>query len=368
MASPGFIATCCVGNQSILIDNVIPPDHSLLQEKAVSGVALTFGILSTVGLFVVLFPWRCYRKQSPQRLSQHLQGPNLIHVVYCIITAGILGNIGLIVRSCLWLHGTYPGPKDTHFGDFKHIFCVVTSIWVQYFFLAEAFWHLCYGLEAYMISHGTTSTRWVLHIIGWLFPVVFTGLGSFVAYHPVFSDCGTKDPTLIKVLYSLILVPVVVVFLLNLGIFYKASASVKKSLIHHFGGFSTAERKIVDGIQLKFILFSVAYLICWTPNLLNGIFINTIEKSGSIVLVFLVLESVLNPCEVLLLVMILWGWPPAIWYKFNKPSGYEEIGSRNINTCRRSRSRSRSRLFMAWSRSRGQENDPLISFSRTPSL
>ena len=97
MASPGFIASCCVGNQSVLIDNVIPPNHSLLQEKAVSGVGLTIGILSTLGLFIVLYPWRCHQKQKPQRLSQHLQGPNLIHIVYCIIAAGIMGNIGNFV-------------------------------------------------------------------------------------------------------------------------------------------------------------------------------------------------------------------------------------------------------------------------------
>lgn len=366
MASPGFIASCCVGNQSVLIDNVIPPNHSLLQEKAVSGVGLTIGVLSTLGLFIVLYPWRCHQKQKPQRLSQHLQGPNLIHIVYCIIAAGIMGNIGIIVRSSVWLHGTYPGPRDHDFADFRHIFCVVTSIWVQYFFLTAAFWHLCYGLEAYMISHGTTSSRWVLHTIGWIFPACFTGLGAFVAYHPIFSDCGAKDPLLLAVLFILILVPVVTVFLLNVILFYKAAASVKKSLIHHFGRFSTEERQIVDGIQLKFILFSMAYVLCWAPNLLNGIFINTIEKSGSIILVFLVLESVLNPCEVLLLVMILWGWPPAVWYKFGKPSGYEEIGSRNINVQRRSSSR--SRLLMTWKRARDQENDPLISFSRSPSL
>lgn len=365
MASPGFIATCCVGNQSILIDNVIPPDHSLLQEKAVSGVGLTFGILSTVGLFVILYPWRCYQKRSSQR-SQQLQGPNVNHVVYCIITAGITGNLGIIVRSSVWLHGTYPGPRDTHFGDFRHVFCIVISIWVQYFFLAEAFWHLCYSLEAYMISKGAPSSRWVLHIIGWVFPACFTGLGAFVAYHPTFSDCGAKDPTLMTVLYSLILVPVLVVFLLNIVIFYKASASVKKSLIHHFGKFSTEERNIVDGIQLKFILFSVAFLVCWTPNLLNGIIINTVEQSGSIVLVLLVLESVLNPCEVLLLVMILWGWPPSAWHNFGRSSGYEQIRSGNINS--RKKSRSRSRLFLPRPRLRSEENDPLISFSRSNSL
>ena len=94
MASAGFIASCCLGNKSIFIDRDLLSYHTLLQEKAVSGVSLTFAILSTVGLFVVLYPWRCFRKQSSQRVSQHLQGPNLIYVVYCIITAALIGNIG----------------------------------------------------------------------------------------------------------------------------------------------------------------------------------------------------------------------------------------------------------------------------------
>ena len=37
------------------------------------------------------------RQQSLQRVSQHLQGPNLSHVVHCIIAAGIIGNIGKLV-------------------------------------------------------------------------------------------------------------------------------------------------------------------------------------------------------------------------------------------------------------------------------
>ena len=94
MASPGYIASCCLGNKSVFINSDIPSSHALLQERAVSGVGLTFGILSIVGLFVVLYPWRCMRKQSLQRVSQHLQGPNLSHVVHCIIAAGIIGNIG----------------------------------------------------------------------------------------------------------------------------------------------------------------------------------------------------------------------------------------------------------------------------------
>ena len=32
------------------------------------------------------------------------------------------------MRSGLWLHGAFPGPNDNSFGDFKHIFCVITSV------------------------------------------------------------------------------------------------------------------------------------------------------------------------------------------------------------------------------------------------
>ena len=103
MASPGFIAACCLGNQSIFIDKDIPPNHVLLQEKAVSGVSLTFAVLSILGLFIVLYPWRCARKQSPHRLSQHLQGPNLNHVVYCIIAAAVIGNIGNIFGMSIYI-------------------------------------------------------------------------------------------------------------------------------------------------------------------------------------------------------------------------------------------------------------------------
>ena len=32
------------------------------------------------------------------------------------------------MRSGLWLHGAFPGPNDSSYGDFKHVFCVITTV------------------------------------------------------------------------------------------------------------------------------------------------------------------------------------------------------------------------------------------------
>ena len=69
------------------------------------------------------------------------------------------------------------------------------------------------------------SSRWLLHMVGWVFPACFTGLGSWIAYHPSIGNCGAQKPLYMGVLYLLILVPVIIVFLINIVIFCKASSS-----------------------------------------------------------------------------------------------------------------------------------------------
>ena len=36
--------------------------------------------------------------------------------------------LGIIVRSCVWLDGSYPGPEDTDYRDIKHSLCIITSV------------------------------------------------------------------------------------------------------------------------------------------------------------------------------------------------------------------------------------------------
>ncbi|XP_060605631.1 uncharacterized protein LOC132758135 [Ruditapes philippinarum] len=113
----------------------------------------------------------------------------------------------------------------------------------------------------------------------------------------------------------------------------------------------------MDNISVKFIIICTSFIVCWIPNLINGVVINVSEdRSGQVVFMLIVLESVLNPFQVLIDSMVMFGWPPrGCCCILLRSHHHDNSNYANINNLGRSR-RSRS--------SRTSETDPLLSFSR----
>lgn len=207
-----------------------------------------------------------------------------------------------------------------------------------------------------MASNNTRSSKFLQYCLGWIVPAALCALTAWLAYSPSLDKCGAKKDMNRAMIYVILLLPIIVVCLLIVLLFYKSLHNVKRSLIRHFGRFSTLERQTLDNVWIKFVIITAAFSVCWIPNIINGIFVNVLDdKSSELVLVLIVLESVLNPFQVLIDSMVMFGWPPSgcccIVFRSHL---HDNSNYANINNLHSRRSRS----------SQPSESDPLLSFSR----
>ncbi|KAL4223869.1 hypothetical protein ACF0H5_017333 [Mactra antiquata] len=356
MASASFLASCCLGNQSIIINNEIPQKHILLEETVVSTMSLIFSSASILGIGVLVLSWqpRFVGLSSSQNIIAQMCGAN--YASYWLSLSGMLANIGLIIRSTVWLLKYYPDPDDVNYYDGKHLFCISSSLWVQYFFLCVIFWHLAYAVETFVSSGGGECSRCIQHFLGWIVPGVLCAAGGCLAYMPKLKKCGSKYEVNSSMMYLTFLLPVIVCLILVVTLFYKSANRLKRTLIRHFGKYSTVERSIVDKVTSRCIIFVGTFCVCWLPNIVTGILVTTLEDPSLdvTVLVFLVLESVLNPFHVFIDSMVMFGWPPAgCCAIFRSHNHYDNSNYGNINDLECSqRSSEREPLLLSFSRNR----------------
>ncbi|KAL3856847.1 hypothetical protein ACJMK2_011558 [Sinanodonta woodiana] len=357
MSSPGCLAVCCLSNKN---ENVTSHETLLIEKETVTIISLVFSLFGCLGVCLI---WclkdNACREHSLTRRNRPsvFSGPILNHIITCLLMADALGNVGIVVRSCVWLSGVIPNPGSENKDTLSHALCIAFGVFVQYFLLASTFWHLVYGIEVYLVASGKKSGKWLQHFLGWLMPAIFCSLGAWVVYQPNLESCGAQRPKDKAMLYFVMLSPVILVIVFNIVLFYKAVKSVRRALIHQFGRFSNTERQIVDSVKWKFILIVGSFTACWLPNILNGILANVLDYHSSYcMLIFLVLISVMNPMQALLDAMILWGWSSSCsLFSRSSNSEYLEIthGEANLHSS------------LTRSKSVGSEYDPLISFSRS---
>lgn len=356
MASTTYLAVCCLGNQSSLINGNLTRENASLEGRSISAISLTVSLASILGTLILRLPCRSSGHVTPAGRQGHIVQSNGVNqTARCLVAAGTLANIGLVVRCSVWLAHYYPHPDDNDYQDARHIFCIVSTMWVQYFFLSVIFWHLVYGVETFMASVHSTSSTCMKYFLGWVVPGALTAISAALAYCPSLKSCGAKKPINRAIVSVIFLLPVVLVVLFISVLFYKSLNNVKRSLIRHFGRFSTMERETLDNISVKFIIITTAFIVCWIPNIVSGVFINVLDgKSKDIILIFLVLESVFNPFQVMIDSMVMFGWPPSGCCGIFRSNLRDNSNYANINNLTRSRR----------SNTQASEVDPLLSFSQ----
>ncbi|XP_052799473.1 G-protein coupled receptor 143-like [Mya arenaria] len=197
-------------------------------------------------------------------------------------------------------------------------------------------------------------TSFMKHFLGWAVPAALCSIIAFLGYRPSNSSCGASEQSVRAVMYVMFLCPVVLAIITMVSFFCRASREVKRSLIRRYGRFTPLERATVENLQVKFAIISLAFCVGWVPNVLNGIFINVLdERSSDVILVFLVLEAVLNPFQAVIDSMVMFGWPPAGCCGIFRSNHYGNSHHSNINDLQVS---GRSEAVP-------DETDPLLSFS-----
>ncbi|KAK3606551.1 hypothetical protein CHS0354_041511 [Potamilus streckersoni] len=258
MASPGCLAVCCLSNGTKNYTTGVASHETLLiQKEIVTIISLVFALFGCLGVFLI---W-CMKQYSSRKhgLTRRnrpsvFSGPILNHIITCLLMADALGNLGIVVRSCVWLAGVIPDPGSKNKDTVSHVLCIAFGVFVQYFLLASTSWHLVYGIEVFLVASGKQSGKWFQHFLGWLMPAGICSLGAWVVYQPNLESCGAQKQLDKAMLYFVMLSPVVLVIVFNIVLFCKTVKSVRRALIHQFGRFSRTERQIVDSVKWKFVL------------------------------------------------------------------------------------------------------------------
>ncbi|XP_062595608.1 uncharacterized protein LOC134256951 [Saccostrea cucullata] len=362
MASPGFLSKCCLAH------NV---SHSKDLEgrtvgEVVNILSVVFCSISLISVLFLVWPRKDGSSEVFQSKNRILVGPNLNSIIKSLVSVNVLAVIGLLVRSAVWLAHAFPDTKKTCM-DASHYFCIVSNVWILYFFTCNHFWHLVYAMEAYMVSNNKELTSSLKVFVGWFIPAILTASAGVVVYYKGFQTCFSLSITKSAIVYLLFLSPVVIVMLGNPIIFYQAGKSAKRALIWHYGRYTSSERKLVDAIHTKFYLILIIYFVCWIPNLVNAVLLLRSKAAATSfipddksILAFFILMAVSNPLQALLAALVFWGLPANHRLRLNifqsdvQYSG--SSGSAIINRSGRS------------GRSTGSETEPLISFRQKSSL
>ncbi|KAK3084801.1 hypothetical protein FSP39_019308 [Pinctada imbricata] len=351
MATSAFLSICCIANETDT-DESTEAGRKLIGH-VITIVSIVFCTLSLVSVLYLTWPRAEAAREIFRSTSRILVGPNLNSIIKCLISVDILAVIGLFIRSCVWASQKFPD-REAHSMDFPHIFCVVSSLWVEFFFMCNHFWHMIYGMEAFMVANNREISGFMKFLVGWIVPAIATAGGSLVIYHPGFHKCYHTTLLVRSMSYLIYLGPILMVFIFNPLIFYQAAKSAKKALIWHYGRYTSSERKLVDAIHVKFILIMTAYVCCWLPNLVSAI-LQLTNSGRDAKLAVWVLMAVLNPLQAVLGVLVFWGLPSNNVFRRNIFSSNDSCNESSVSVINRS---SRS------GRSTASESEPLISFKR----
>lgn len=357
MSSPDFLSVCCV-------KNVSETDSKKLEDAMLIGqimliITMVMCVVCILGVCYLVLP-RGYPGSSLFRNTSNrlLAGPNLNIIIRCIVSCNLLATLGLLARSVAWLAKEYPSPHSVGL-DGKHIFCIITTVWIQYFFLCNFFWHILYALEAFLVSKNKELNLALKYFCGWFLPGAFCIGGAAITYFNGIDRCLLRDRLTRDLNYLVFLGPALIVIIISPFFFYKSAKEAKKALIWHYGQYTSTERKLVDAIHLKFILIMATFTVCWLPNLIHSsIMMANPALSTSIVYTTVVFMGLLNPLQGLFSALVFWGVPQGAinWNSVFHLSEYSYLDSSNINA-------SQSQQHASASRS-SSETEPLISFRR----
>ncbi|KAK2154468.1 hypothetical protein LSH36_268g00026 [Paralvinella palmiformis] len=299
MASPRLQSFCCM---SANISEYNTQANLALQSVGFSTynvLCIVSSSLSIIGATYQLWPKAAWSLPQGRRESAAYLRQNCI--ICCLAIADLFASTGIFLRSSIWLSGHIPEYTNDIRGrpDFAHLFCAISSGWIQYCYNCTYFWTFCYALDTYLISINKKSCE---HTLGHLIPHY---LSSYI--------------------------PILLVMISNPILYYKVSHSVHVTLLRR-GRYTNHERHIMSSINEKFFLVIVIFYICWLPNILNGVLM--IFHQSITLGVFIGLwqfMALMNPVQALLNVLVYRSTGGLRCSSINNNPGGDEIHVQGTN-------------------------------------
>lgn len=100
MASVVFLQSCCLGNDTVVINYDVPVNGVSIEITVISIISLVIAGASSFGILCVLCS--CGTTEEVTRRSRRylVKSPSVNHVTKCLTAAGILANCGKSSHLC----------------------------------------------------------------------------------------------------------------------------------------------------------------------------------------------------------------------------------------------------------------------------
>ncbi|XP_064620704.1 G-protein coupled receptor 143-like [Lineus longissimus] len=364
MASPGLESFCC---QNLSAYYPRPDGHSIKQDSfqtnGYNAICILSSLCSIVGALFLIFSCKNCRDTRPADVGRRRLDPSIPpgyskRIIAWLAVADLLACTGILVRALVWLID--PDEEDHVIEDgnldFAHIFCAISSGWIQYFYLSTYMWTFCYALDIVFMVKNKQSRQILYHILGWGVSGCLCLAGIIPLYYPSLLMCQYDLLNTVPHFLSYY-IPLVFVMITNPLLYIYASKLVKGLVSGRSGRYTDSERSIVVRIREKFFLIMLVFYVCWLVNVINGILLIFKHQVSSGVFVALWnAMAVLNPLQAVLNTLVYKGIAGGIC-RNRQHTANSHINSHHNSTTRNEFARS-------FNYSTDNETSPLLNFRR----
>ncbi|KAM9487153.1 G-protein coupled receptor 143 isoform 2-T2 [Clarias gariepinus] len=315
MASPRLETFCCLNRDPVtdFIINFQPVFFSAMCAGS-AGLSVIFSVLQ------ILPKRRGYRRLGTYPFPKPASSSRILFI---ISVCDILGCVGMIVRSSVWLGapGVVGQISLTNGSNiWPEVFCVGSAIWIQLFFSASFWWTFCYAVDAFLVVRRSagTSTIVLYHMITWGLAVLLCVEGVAMLYYPSLSSCENGLQHAIPH-YVTTYAPMLLVLLVNPFLFTRTVTAVTSLLKGRQGIYTENERRLGAEIKMRFVKILLVFVICWLPNLINESLLFYLEMHPEVeaselknvhnaALITWFIMGILNPMQAFLNTLAFHGW------------------------------------------------------------
>lgn len=306
MADPSMQTFCCHRSNHTDIALSLRENFNAELYNLICVFSSSLGILG--GIYQIL-PRKEYTKNHRWLSFSATKGRRII--VYLAIS-DLFASMAVLLRSIAWLkfNNIMPAMDD----NASVIFCIITSVFIQYFYTSTWIWTFCYALDIrFILSEREIKVRYY-HLAAWILPLFTTGIGLTILYFPD-ANCHTSKSlvtALTRILpnYLASYIPILVVMIYNPFLYYRSTKDMESIITGTSGQFTAKEREIIEAVKMKFALINLVFYICWLANLINGVMLWIVwfDSPASYIITLWYATAFLNPLQALLNCLVYRRW------------------------------------------------------------
>ncbi|XP_043315455.1 G-protein coupled receptor 143 isoform X1 [Cervus canadensis] len=258
---------------------------------------------------------------APPRTSA--RGPASVRIVRAATACDLLGCLGIVVRSAVWLG--FPSFVDdisavNRTDVWPAVFCMGSALWIQLLYSACFWWLFCYAVDAYLVIRRSAgqSTILLYHLMAWGLAALLSVEGALMLYYPSMTRCERGLEHAIPH-YITTYLPLLLVLVGNPILFRKTVTAVASLLKGRQGVYTENERRLGAVIKTRFFKIMLVFIVCWFSNVINESLLFYLEMQPDIngsslkqvrnaAKTTWFMMGILNPAQGFLLSLAFYGW------------------------------------------------------------